>query len=59
MVGVADEGVAVAHSGAVTHSGFVEGPPPSFSVLCSAYRCEAYLAATIDSVIAQTDGTGS
>ena len=27
---------------------------PMFSVLCSAYRCEAYLAETIDSVIAQT-----
>jgi glycosyltransferase involved in cell wall biosynthesis len=27
---------------------------PSFSILCSAYRCEAYLAETIDSVVAQT-----
>jgi glycosyltransferase involved in cell wall biosynthesis len=30
--------------------------PPAFSVLCSAYRCEAYLAETIDSVVAQTRG---
>lgn len=28
---------------------------PRFSVLCSAYNCEQYLAGTIDSVIAQTD----
>jgi glycosyltransferase involved in cell wall biosynthesis len=27
---------------------------PAFSLLCSAYRCERYLAATIESVIAQT-----
>ncbi|TWF78974.1 glycosyl transferase family 2 [Pseudonocardia hierapolitana] len=27
---------------------------PAFSVLCSAYQCEAYLAETIDSVVAQT-----
>ena len=28
--------------------------PPAFSILCSAYRCEAYLAETIESVLAQT-----
>jgi glycosyltransferase involved in cell wall biosynthesis len=27
---------------------------PAFSILCSAYRCEAYLAETIESVLAQT-----
>ncbi len=27
---------------------------PAFSILCSAYQCEAYLAETIDSVVAQT-----
>jgi glycosyltransferase involved in cell wall biosynthesis len=27
---------------------------PAFSILCSAYRCEAYLAKTIESVVAQT-----
>lgn len=27
---------------------------PTFSLLCSAYRCERYLAATIESVLAQT-----
>nr|WP_158228229.1 glycosyltransferase family 2 protein [Pseudonocardia sp. MH-G8] len=27
---------------------------PAFSILCSAYRCEAYLADTIDSVVGQT-----
>ncbi|MHA6616954.1 glycosyltransferase family 2 protein [Pseudonocardia sp. DLS-67] len=28
--------------------------PPAFSILCSAYQCEAYLAETIESVVAQT-----
>ncbi len=27
---------------------------PTFTIMCSAYRCEAYLADTIESVIAQT-----
>jgi glycosyltransferase involved in cell wall biosynthesis len=31
-----------------------EPPAPTFSVLCSAYRCEDYLAETIESVLAQT-----
>ena len=35
--------------------GAAEGEPlPSFSILCSAYRCEDYLPATIDSVLAQS-----
>jgi SAM-dependent methyltransferase/GT2 family glycosyltransferase len=31
-----------------------ERRPPAFSILCSAYQCEAYLAETIESVLAQT-----
>lgn len=31
-----------------------EREEPAFSILCSAYRCEAYLAETIESVLAQT-----
>ncbi|MCE0763122.1 glycosyltransferase family 2 protein [Pseudonocardia kujensis] len=30
------------------------GTEPSFSIMCSAYRCEEYLADTIESVVAQT-----
>jgi Glycosyl transferase family 2 len=68
MVGVADRGGTVSNSrpaaptdltadfAADPAAGPGPGAAPSFSVLCSAYRCEAYLAATIDSVLAQTDG---
>jgi glycosyltransferase involved in cell wall biosynthesis len=31
------------------------GGQPAFSILCSAFRCEDYLGATIDSVVAQTN----
>ncbi|MGI5125216.1 glycosyltransferase family 2 protein [Pseudonocardia sp. CA-107938] len=35
-------------------SGAADAARPSFSILCSAYRCEDYLPATIDSVLAQS-----
>ena len=33
----------------------MSGSPPLFSILCSVYRTERYLPATIDSVLAQTE----